>query len=227
VDAIAEPPGDQVKVGLLQAEDEERRGGDVGDRVGDRDLVRHRRTRGLGAHLLGRDDRHGLQSLRWVEAGRREATAVATADHEPAVDRGGDVVGVAFDLGRSRQQLTGLERELVEVVCGGETGDDRGGARAEPPRNRNLAADAEADAVGGMQGLEGAYDEVVPPGRDVDPLRLDRELTRLGDLELELHGDRGRHDVIARTEIGRARRDPNQAPPLGHRPATPPFSRAI
>ena len=63
----ARPRRDEVEVGAAQAEHEQRRGGDVGDGVGERHLGRDRLAGELGRDLLGRD--HG-DSLEAAPAGR-------------------------------------------------------------------------------------------------------------------------------------------------------------
>jgi len=52
VDAIGEAGSDQIEVGLLQAEDEARGGGDVGDGVGKRQLGGDGLASALGGDLL-------------------------------------------------------------------------------------------------------------------------------------------------------------------------------
>ena len=86
---------------------------------------------------------------------------------------------MTLDLGRPDQHLLLREGQLEEVVGGEEAGDDRRGAGAEPARQRDLAAQPEGDAVGGMQGLEGAHDQVVAPGRDVEPAGIEARTRRV------------------------------------------------
>ena len=62
------------------------------------------------------------------------------ADDEAAVERGGDVVRVPLELGGLDQDVLGLLGQLIEMVGGQQAGDDRGGARAEAGRQRDLAA---------------------------------------------------------------------------------------
>src|SRR5262249_4045262 len=103
-----------------------------------------------------------------------------------------------------------------EVVGGEEAGDDRGGAGAEPPRQRDLAAQPEGDAIGWMQGLESAHDQVVAPGRDPQPTGVGRELARPLDLQLEEERDGSRKHVVARPQIGRGSGNADQPPPRRH-----------
>ena len=100
-----------------------------------------------GRDFLAGDDDDPLQALRRIEA-RRERLAPRRADHEAAVDRRRDVVGMALDLGRPRQQLLPRQRQLEEMVGGRQPGDDRRRARPEPPRQRDLRAQLERDPVG-------------------------------------------------------------------------------
>jgi hypothetical protein len=174
VDRVVEAAGDEVEVGAAQAEHQQGRGGDVGDRVGERHLGRDRLTGELGRDLLGWNHDDPLQPLRRIEAGgERGAIGIGATDHEAAVDRGRDIVRVTLQRGRPPQHLLFRQRQLEEVVGGEEPGDDRGGAGTEPTRQRNLTAQAEGDAVGRVQALEGADDEVVAPGRDVEPARVE------------------------------------------------------
>ena len=103
---------------------------------------------------------------------------IGAADHEAAVDRGGDVVGMALERARPGEHLLLREAQLEEVVGGEEAGDDRRGARAEAAGQRDLAAHAEGDRVGGAQALEGADDQVVAVGAHVGATRVEGELAR-------------------------------------------------
>ncbi len=82
--------------------------------------------------LVGHDE-HGLEAVGRVEPHR----LAVGADDEPAEQRRGDVVGVAFELGRDVQQV-GVE--LEQVVGGDEPGDVGGGARAQPAAERDAGA---------------------------------------------------------------------------------------
>ncbi len=139
------------------------------------------------------------------------------AERDAAVEGRGDVVGVALDPSRVGQQILAGVGQLEEVVGGHQAGDDRRGARAEPAGERDLAADPERDPVGRMEVLEGADDQVAAVGRRLDPLRDDRELAGLGDLELQLERQSGAEDVVAGTEVRRRGRDADDAPALAHR----------
>ncbi len=157
-----------------------------------------------------------LEALGRVEAGRRRPAVACPAGDEAAVDRGGDVVRVPLDLGGAREQVLGRQRQLVEVVRGGEAGDDRRGARAEAAGERDLAADREPEPVRGVQRLEGAHDQVVAAQRQVEPVGDDLELAGLLDLELELEADGGREHVVAGAEVGRGGGDADEAAAAGH-----------
>ena len=150
-----------------------------------------------------RDHDHGLDTLRRIEPRGGHRRPRSGADDEAAVERGGDVVGMPLELGGLDQDVLGLLGQLVEMVGGEQAGDDRRGARAQAGGQRDLALDPERDPVGGPQRLEGAHAEIGAVERNVQPLRLDRERADLLDLELEVHGERGRQHVIARAEIGR------------------------
>ena len=97
---------------------------------------------------------------------RQLAGAVgARAEDEAAVERRGDVVGMALELDRVAVDRVALEAELEQVVGGDQAGDDRRRARAEPAGERDLAADLEAQPVGRVQALERAHAEVRAVGR--------------------------------------------------------------
>ena len=159
-----EAAADQVEVGAPQSQHQQRRGGDVGDRVGERHLGRDRLARPpvetSSPGITTIPSRPSGGSKRAANGGARRR-----ADDEPAVDRRRDVVGVPLDLGRPRQQLLARQRQLEEVVGGDQSRDDRRRARAEPARQRDLGAQAEGDPVGGVERLERPHDQVVAPGR--------------------------------------------------------------
>ena len=105
---------------------------------------------------------HDEQAL---QAGRRlEALGVAVAaQHEAAQQRGGDVVRVAFELGRLGQQVGA---ELEDRVGRHEAGDDRRRARPEPAGERDVRADRELEVVGRVQRREAAHDQVAAVAGD-------------------------------------------------------------
>ena len=72
---------------------------------------------------------HDRQRLQARSGGSKRDGLAVGADHEAAAQRGGDVVGVALQLARQREQV-GVQ--LEQVVGGHQPGDDRRGARAEP-----------------------------------------------------------------------------------------------
>ena len=74
VQAVGEPAGDEVEPALGQPEHEQRRVGDVEDRVGHRHLGGQRGARLGGAHVAVRDDDHRLEP-----GGRVEALGAAAA----------------------------------------------------------------------------------------------------------------------------------------------------
>ena len=127
VQAVVEAAPDEVPVPARQAEDEQRAVGGVEHGVGDRHLGGQRRARGLRPHGRARHHDHRLQAGGRLEAGR----LTVGADDEAAVQRGGDVVGVALELGRQREDI-GVE--LEEVVGRHQARDVGGGARAPARR---------------------------------------------------------------------------------------------
>src|SRR4029077_6055030 len=85
MDPIGEAAADQGQVGALNAKNELRGGGDVGDGVCKRYLVRNRLPRLLGRHLLTGNDHHRLDALRGIQAGRGERALIARADDEAPI----------------------------------------------------------------------------------------------------------------------------------------------
>ena len=77
VQAVGEAGADQGQVRALDAEHELGGGGDVGDRVLDRDLGRQGLAGLLGRHLLAGDDDDRLDALGRVEPGGGDDLAVA------------------------------------------------------------------------------------------------------------------------------------------------------
>ena len=128
---------------------------------------------------------------------------------------------MALQLAVARASISSLrQRQLEEVVGGEEPGDDRRGAGAEPARQRDLAAQPEGDPVGRVQALEGADDEVVAPGRDLEPAGVERELAGLLHLQLEVQRDRRRHRVVAGAEVGRGGGNADESVARGHQSKT-------
>jgi len=133
----------------------------------------------------------------------RAALRSRRAKGDATVEGGGDVVGVPLELGRAGEDRGAVVGELEHVVGGEQAGDDRRRARAKATGERNLAADAEADAVGRMKALERTNDQVGAIGRRLEALGDDLEHAGLDRLDLELEGERGGEDVVARAEVGR------------------------
>ena len=108
VQPVAQAGGDQVPVAVGQAQREHRRARDVEDSIGERHAAWQRGARALGRDRLGRDDDHRLESHRRLEAMRPRPVA----DHEPALQGGSDIVGMALELGGVRADI-GVELEQV------------------------------------------------------------------------------------------------------------------
>ena len=206
VQPVGEAAGEQVPVPAGQAEHEQRAVGDVEHRVGHRDRVGQRGARRLGAHRLVRHDEHRLELGRRVQA-HRLAVALTTS---PPSSAGADVVGVALDLDRQRHEV-GVE--LEEVVGGDEAGDDRRRARAQPAVERDVRADAEGEAVGAVQALERAHEQVRAVARHVE-VGLDGERPRLLHLDLEVDRQRRAEGVEPGPEVGRRGGDADEAAAL-------------
>jgi hypothetical protein len=189
--------------------------GDVEGGVRERNLGRQRGARIGGRDLLGRDHRDGL------EAGRRVKSrdVAVRADHEASVDGGRDVVGMALDPRCPLEDLVSPERQLVHVVGGHEPGHDRGCARAEAGRERDLRVHPERKAIDVVQVGEAAHAQVGVVGGQVLPPGVDRELPGLLDLELEVDRDGRGHRVEAGTEVRRRAGDAHPAP-ASHQPNT-------
>ena len=175
----------------------------VEHRVGDRHLGGQRRARRLRPHRRARHHDHRLQAR-----GRLEARRLAVrADDEAAVQRGGDVVGMALELGGQREDV-GIE--LEEMVGGDQAGHVGGGARAQPAAERDLRLDAEAERLGVGQPGEAAHGEVAPVARDLQ-VGVDAETPGLLDLELHVQGERARESVEPRAEIRARSGHPDEA----------------
>ena len=116
----------------------------------------------------------GIASTPSIPGGGSKARLGAIgADHEAAEQRRRDVVGMALELGSEVEQR---RVELVQVVGGRQPRHDRGGARAEATRQRDLRADAKREPVGGTEALESLDAEVRAVQRDALELALDGEL---------------------------------------------------
>src|SRR3954452_6866698 len=180
---------------------------DVVHGVGQWDGRRQRGTR------LERGD--GIRGYRdhTLEAGRglEPLCALRRADHEAAVERGRHVVRMALDLDRVRIDARG---QLVHVVGGHEPRDNRGRAGPKASRKRDLGADPKREPVGGMQLLERLDAQVRAIQRDAVDVRLDAEVARLLDLELQMQRQRRGEAVVTGAEIRRARGDANQSAPI-------------
>ena len=217
-------------------------GADVVDGVGERQLRRHRRSGFRGRDLLVGDHQDRLQALRWSEQGRhrhiRRGRGAAEADldrvgrrlarrrsrrsaDDDAAEQGrGDVVGMPLDLAGAGVDPLARVAELVEVVGGEQPGDDRRGGGPEPARERDLAAQPEGDVVGGMEALEGADEQVVATGADVEPAGVERVGALLDHLQLELERQRRAEDVVAGPEVGGRRRDSDDPAAPAHQITT-------
>ncbi len=168
VETVGEAARDQGQVGALDAEHELRGGGHVRDRVADGHVRGHRGARLLGRHLVCRDHQHTLDAFGGIQAnGAGPLVAVGLrADDEASVERRADVVGVALELDGAGVDLLALEPQLEQVVGGHQPGDDRRRRRAEAAGERDLAANLEPQAVGGMKRLEGSHAQVAAVVRD-------------------------------------------------------------
>ena len=95
--------------------------GDVENSVGERHLIGQRRPRFARCDRLVRHNEHSLKPI-----GGIEARHFATGRHdEAAVERCGDIVGMAVELAPKRQQV-GIE--LKEMVGRDQAGEISGGA---------------------------------------------------------------------------------------------------
>ena len=124
VQPVVQPAADQREVRPRQAQRQQRGVGDVERGLGHGHLGRQRGARLLGRHRRRRHGHDALQAL-----GRLDPHRVAgAADHEAAVQRGGDVVGVALQLARV---LVQRRVQLEHVVGRRQAGHDAGGAGAQ------------------------------------------------------------------------------------------------
>ena len=141
-----------------------------------------------------------------VGASKRVASAVR-ADDEAAVQRGGDVVGMALELGGQREDV-GVE--LEEMVGGHQAGHVGGGARTQPAAERDLRLDAEAEGLGVGQPGEAAHGEVAPVAGDLQ-VGVDAEAPGLLDLELHVERERAREGIEPGPEIRARGGHPDEA----------------
>ena len=82
----------------------------------------------------------------------------ARTDHDSSVQRCGDVVRVALDLSRQREQV-GVD--TGEPLRRQQPRDDSGAAGAETTAQRDRGVDAELEVVRRQQALEGPHDQVL------------------------------------------------------------------
>ena len=182
--------------------------------LGHRDLGRQR-----GASLAGRHRRPGggIATIASSPAGGSiRVTRAARADDESAVQRCGEVVGVAFD-----QQSTDASRSVPSSKmwsAAATPGEDRRRARPEATGQRDLGGDPEGEVVGAVQRLEGLDDQVVLVRRDVE-VGLDRELAGLFTSTVSVSDSAPGEHVEARSEVGRTGRNPDDAAAV-HQPST-------
>ena len=108
VQAVAETRRDQLPVRPGETQDQRRGLSHVEHRVAQRDARRQRRSRRLGDHRLGRDHERRLEPHRRLEA----VNPGPLAYDEAALQRGGDVVGMALELARQLEHV-GVELEQV------------------------------------------------------------------------------------------------------------------
>jgi hypothetical protein len=113
------------------------------------------------------------------------------------MQRRGDVVGVALELGGQGEQV-GIE--LEEVVGGHQPRHVGGRARPEAAAERDPRADAEGEGVGGGEPGEAAHGQVAPVARDLE-VGVDGEAPRLLHLELHVQRERAREGVETRPEV--------------------------
>src|ERR1039458_9383764 len=138
------------------------------------------------------------------------------ADDEAAVQSGGDVVRVALQLDGQRADV-GVE--LEQVIGGHQTRDDRGGTGTQAAAQRDLRRDPELKAVGRMQRLERAHDQIAAVERHIQ--RADHsEGTRLHHLQLQVQREGGRQHVEAGTQVRRGGRYAHQPPAPERHPRT-------
>ena len=116
---------------------------------------------------------------------------------KPPCSGGGDVVGMALELGGQREQV-GVE--LEEVVGGHQPRHVGGGARPQAPAERDLRLDAEGEGARGRQPGEAADGQVAPVAGDLQ-VGVDREAPGLLDLELHVQRERAREGVEPRAEV--------------------------
>ncbi len=192
VQAVAEAGCDQLPVRGGQTGREPGDLREVVDRVGHRHRRRQRLARRRGTHRPVRDHQHRLQLRRHLDP----AHIRPVADHETAEQRRSDVVRMAFDLGREREQIPRPVRG--EVLRREQPRDDAGGARTHAAAQRDRRGDSELEAVGGQQPLKGTNYQVAAIAPDVH-VGEQPELARLLHLDRQEHTERGGQHVEAGT----------------------------
>ena len=123
VQPVAQAARDEVQVAAREAEHQQRAWATL-KTASDSGTSAGSASRAPGAHRLLGHDEHRLQPVRRVEAHR----VPVGADDEAAEQRGGDVVGMALELGRDVEQV-GVE--LEQMVGRDEARDERRRAGAE------------------------------------------------------------------------------------------------
>lgn len=147
----------------------------VHGRVHVRDVARQQAARGLRQDRLGGDEDHRNDGTGGLHTDRLGAAAVHPGEGEAAEETGGDVVGVALDLGGEFEQGRVVELGL-SAYGHGAGGDDagadggRGGPEAAAVRDAVGADDLEAARLPAQQvegGAHGAYEQVALVPREV------------------------------------------------------------
>ena len=192
---------DQRQVAAREAEREHRGVRDVEGRIGERHLGRQRGARLAGRHRLRRDHRDRLEPGRRLDHGH----VAVGADHEAAVERGGDVVGMPLDRGL-RARTPPRARSASSYMWSAATSAATIAAPLDPRPAASGISERIAEAcrsVDRVQVGERPHAEVAsrPPAASI--AGVDRELARLLDLQLEVQRDRRGHRVEAGAEVRR------------------------
>jgi hypothetical protein len=210
VEAVLEPESQSIQPVGLQRGEEQRHPLDVEDRVSARDGRRQDRA-GFGRRAGDVGNQHHPGESRRHRQRQGQHTVRAGAGYgEPAEQRGGDIVGVAFGARGERQQRLPAERGAEQRIAGDEAADPGGRARPQTPRRRDAVharerASAKA-APGCLVGAANtARDHVsLVGGQTTRALAFDGDAHAVGLLggDLVVEGQREGQGIEAWTEVG-------------------------
>ena len=173
----------------------------------------------LGGDLIVGDHQHRLDALGRLQPHRRGlARPRPAAEHEPAVERGRDVVGMALDLGGVREQIS---RAPAPARKGGPRPSARRrslrrSSPARAPSGISLRIPKSRPSAGCSHSNARTHRFERSAGTSRPPTSTENSPVLL-HLQLQVQRQRRGEDVVARPEVGRGGRDANEAAARGHR----------